>query len=101
MLCKFTATNHFVLRQHERRVPNHAVEFVVVYGTSYRVPDGKAYYLRRRDIPFWMDGDTARKLLDIVAIQSLSGCLVTVYKNQKFLQQQKRRSKWNTAQKAI
>ena len=87
-------TGHCALRMQERGIPHHQLEIVTMFGSRHHVPGAMACFLRRKDMPPWLPAYQARRLEDIVVIIK-GGRAITVYRNAKFLRENKRRSPWN------
>ena len=95
-LACLAATSHANERQRKRGITDDQLDLTLRYGTRLHVTGAVLYYLRRRDIPLWMDAEYASRVHGTVAVVSQAGLLVTTYRNPKILHRLKKRPRWNT-----
>ena len=88
-------TQHARERQRQRGITDDQVELTLKYGTRLHVAGALVYYLRRRDLPRWLDAGYVEKVQGTVAILSKEGALMTTYRNSKVLHRLKKRTRWD------
>jgi len=88
-------TQHCTQRQRQRGITEEQVNLTLQYGTRLHVTGALVYYLRRRDLPQWIEAEYAEKVRGTVAIVSKEGALLTTYRNSKVLRHLKKRTRWD------
>lgn len=88
-------TQHGTERQRQRGITDDQVDLTLRYGTRLHVTGALVYYLRRRDLPRWVDPGYAGKVCGTVAIVSKDGALMTTYRNAKVFRRLKKRTRWD------
>ena len=91
-----TLTAHGEERRRQRGITEDQLELTLHYGTRLHVTGAVLFYLRRRDIPRWVDSDYAAKVHGTVAVVSQDGAVMTTYRNPKILHRLKKRPRWDT-----
>ena len=94
-LAGLAATGHSTERQRRRGITDDQLDFTLRYGTRLHVTGAVLYYLRRRDIPAWVELDYAARVHGTVAVVSRDGALLTTYRNPKVLRRLKKRPRWD------
>jgi hypothetical protein len=94
-LVNLAFTAHGLERQRRRGITDDQLELTLRYGLRLHVTGVILYYLRRRDVPWWIGTDYAAKVHGTVAVVSRDGALVTTYRNPKILHRLKKRPRWD------
>jgi hypothetical protein len=79
---EYTASGHFLVRMHQRKLSGVAIEATLRYGTDIYQRGGgcAARVLLRKNIPACIDHESARKMIGTVVILSEDNVLVTAYR---------------------
>lgn len=93
-LPKLSLTAHCAERQRTRHISDDDLDLTVRYGTRLHVTGAVIYYLRRRDMPLWMDDDNAARMHGLVVVASRDGAALTTYRNPKVLRRLKKLPRW-------
>lgn len=75
----FTVSEHAARRQQERGLPDWQVEFALCYGTRVYRHGATLFHVRHKDMPGWLDEQTARRVHGTTVV-IVEGTVVTTYR---------------------